>query len=60
MSDDNTVHSDETEITSITDSYGEPIEYDGNPAHAEGYLAALGEYPMGSSLSTPAAGRVRP
>ena len=30
MSDDNTVHSDETEITSITDAYGEPIEYTGH------------------------------
>ena len=44
MSDNISDHSEETEITHITDSYGEPIEYDGNPAHAEGYLAAMGEY----------------
>ena len=43
MSDNISDHSEETEITHITDSYGEPIEYDGNPAHAEGYLAAMGE-----------------
>ena len=43
MSDDST-NTEETEIPNITDAYGEAIEYDGNPAHAEGYLAAMGEY----------------
>ena len=41
---DNTDSTEETEISSITDAYGEPIEYDGNPAHAEGFLAAMSEF----------------
>ena len=43
MSDSND-NTDSNENTIITDPYGEPIEYDGNPAHAEGYLASIGEY----------------
>ena len=38
---DNTDNTDNSEISSITDAYGEPIEYDGNPAHAAGYIAAI-------------------
>ena len=41
-----TDNTDSIENTIITDPYGEPIEYDGNPAHAEGYLASIGEYLM--------------
>lgn len=47
MSDD-TTNSEETEISNITDAYGEAIEYDGNPAHAEGYLAAMDEFFLNS------------
>ena len=47
MSDDST-NTEETETPNITDAYGEAIEYDGNPAHAEGYLAAMDEFFLNS------------
>ena len=41
---DSTKNTDSIENKTITDPYGEPIEYDGNSAHAEGYLASIGEF----------------
>ena len=41
---DNSDNTNNSEEITITDAYGEPIEYDGNPAHAEGYLASLGDW----------------
>ena len=41
---DSTENTDSIENKTITDPCGEPIEYDGNSAHAEGCLASIGEF----------------